>query len=133
MVDVQRVKVMTQLAAFEEKESKRALKIVNYYRRDYVCMKLLKIFVCVTIGYAFLLVLFGAYQWEYLIGNAMNLDYVLMIKKIAVGYISLLTCYFLIGVCAYNIQYSKAKRKVKEYDRKLHLLRRLYQREQEKN
>ena len=82
MVDVQKVKVMAQLAAFEQRESDRALKIVKCYRRDYVCMELLKSFLCITVGYGLLLLFLGVYQMEYLIGNAMQLDYMSIIKKI---------------------------------------------------
>lgn len=133
MVDVQKVKVMTQLAAFEQRESDRALKIVKYYRRDYVCMELLKSFVCITVGYGLLLLFLGVYQMEYLISNVMQLDYMSIIKKIIVGYIALTVCNFVIGIFLYNVKFSKAKRKVKEYDQTLHLLRQLYRREQEKN
>lgn len=133
MVDVQKVKVMAQLAAFEQRESDRALKIVKYYRRDYVCMELLKSFLCITVGYGLLLLFLGVYQMEYLIGNAMQLDYMSIIKKIIVGYIALTVCNFIIGIFSYNVKFSKAKRKVKEYDKTLHLLRQLYRRQQEKN
>lgn len=133
MVDVQKVKVMTQLAAFEQRESDRALKIVKYDRRDYVCMELLKSFVCVTIGYVLFLLFLGFYQMEYLIGNAMQLDYVSLIEKVFMGYIVLIVCNILIGIFVFGVKYSKAKRKVKEYDKTLHLLRQLYRREQEKN
>lgn len=133
MVDVQKVKVMTQLAAFEQRESDRALRIVKYYRRDYICMELLKSFVCITIGYELVLLFLGFYQMEYLIGNAMQLNYASMIKRILVVYIVLIVCNLIIGFFSYNAKYKEAKKKVKEYDRMLHLLRQLYRKEQQKN
>lgn len=133
MVDVQKVKVMTWLAAFEQRESDRALKIVKYYRRDYVCMELLKSLMCCTIGYGLLVLCLGFYQMEYLLGNAMQLDYVSIIEKLFAGYIAIIVCNCVIGIFSYNAKFSKAKRKVKEYDKTLHLLRQLYRQEQEKN
>lgn len=132
MVDAQKVKVMTKLAAFEQKESKRALKIVKYYRRDYIRKELLKTFLCVTIGYVLLLSFFALHGIEELLGNAVQMDFTSLAHKVTAGYVILLLVYLAVGVYVYNVRYSKAKRKVKEYDRMLHLLRQLYRREQAK-
>ena len=59
MVDVQRVKVMTQLAAFEEKESKRALCLHEIVKDFCMCYHR----ICFSIGFIWS-VSMGIFDWK---------------------------------------------------------------------
>lgn len=47
MLNKEKVRLMTKLARYEQKEEKRYLKISKYYRSDYIGIALLKNFFCV--------------------------------------------------------------------------------------
>ena len=51
MISKERVRHMTKLAAFEEREGKEYRKMTQYFRRDYVGLELLKSFLSGTISF----------------------------------------------------------------------------------
>lgn len=126
MVDAEKVKIMTKLAVFEQKEKRKALQVTQFYQGDYVRMKMLKAFVCVTIGYGILLLFWVLGQLDYLIQNAIGLDYEALLKKIAGGYGVLLILYMTGALIGSIVHYRAARRKVKQYDGELHNLRKWY-------
>lgn len=132
LVDLEKVRIMTKLAAFEQAEEEDAIKITKYYQGDYVRHELLKTLVCVTVGYVCLCMLWALYQLEYLISNATKLNYPQLFGKLVGGYCILLVLYGIGVSLGYIHQYHKAKKRIKEYDKNLHILRQLYRREQER-
>lgn len=132
MVDLEKVRVMTKLAAFEQAEEEDAIKTVRYYQGDYVRCELLKTLVCVTIGYLCLCMLGVLYQLEYLIGNATTINYPQLFGQLIGGYCILLIVYGIGVSLGFIHRYHLARKKIKEYDRNLHLLRQLYRRERER-
>lgn len=132
MIDAEKVKIMTKLAAFEEKEKRDALRITEYYQTDFVRIRMLKAFVLVTIGYAIILMIMALVQMDYLLQNIIGLDYETLIKKITGGYIILLLIYLSGALIGSVITYRKAKKKVKKYDGYLHELRKWYRDKEQK-
>lgn len=52
MLSEEKIIRMTKLAAFEKREGKKNLNIVNYYRNDYIGFQVLKSIIAVKIGRA---------------------------------------------------------------------------------
>ena len=76
MLHPDRVRLMTRMTIFEEsEEGKKALRMSKFYKNDYVRWELMKTILSVTMGYLLILVLIGMYYSEYLIANAVTLDY----------------------------------------------------------
>ena len=50
MLSEEKIIRMTKLAAFEKREGKKNLNIVNYYRNDYIGFQVLKSIIAVTIS-----------------------------------------------------------------------------------
>lgn len=132
MVDLEKVRIMTKLAAFEQAEEKDAMKITGYYQGDYVRGELLKTLACVTVAYVCLCLLGGFYQLEYLIEHATKINYSALIGKLVGGYLILLLFYGIGVSLGYIHRYHKAKKKVKGYDKNLHELRQFYRRRWER-
>ena len=95
MVNMRKVRLMTKLAIYEKTEGKEDIRLGKYFRRDYVRLKILHNIVAVTIGYLLVLAMVVAYQMEYLIREAVNLDYVGIGKMILGGYIIVVTFYIM--------------------------------------
>lgn len=132
LVDLEKVRIMTKLAAFEQKEEEDAIKTARYYQADYVRHELLKTLACVTIGYVCICVLGVLYQLEYLIGNATKLNYSQLFAELFGSYCIILVLYGISVSLGYAYQYHRARKKIKEYDKNLHTLRQLYRKEKER-
>lgn len=130
MVNMRKVRLMTKLAIYEKKEGKEDIKLGKYFRRDYVRLKILHNIVAVTIGYLLVLAMVIAYQMEYLIKEAVNLDYIGIGKNILGIYIIIITVYVMAAMVGYSLYYDYSRKKLAKYFRMLRLLRSMYQEEE---
>ena len=130
MVNVRRVRLMTKLAIYEKTEGKEDIKLGKYFSRDYVRLKILYNILAVTIGYLMVLAMIIAYKMEYLIKEAVNLDYIGMGKLILGVYIIVVTIYVMAAMVGYSMYYDYSRKKLAKYFRMLRLLRNMYQEEE---
>ena len=130
MVNMRKVRLMTKLAIYEKTEGEEDIKLGKYFRRDYVRLKVLHNIVAVTIGYLMVLAMVIAYQMEYLIKEAVNLDYIGIGKTILGIYIIVVTIYTMAAMVGYSIYYDYSRKKLAKYFRMLRRLRSLYQEEE---
>ena len=130
MVNMRKVRLMTKLAIYEKKEGKEDIKLGKYFRRDYVRLKILHNIVAVTIGYIMVLAMVMAYQMEYLIKEAVNLDYIGMGKTILGIYVIVVTVYIMAAMVGYGLYYDYSRKKLAKYFRMLRKLRSMYQEEE---
>lgn len=131
MIDVKKVQIMTQLAVFEQREEEQAMEIARFERLDYVRIQLLKMLLSVTAGYGILVMFLGFYHLEYIVEHLTTGEWKSWLWTGVVGYVGMLLFYGLIGIVAYHIRYRRARRKVKEYDRLLHALRKYYRKKEQ--
>ncbi len=127
MVNTRKVRLMTKLAIYEKKEGKEDIYLGNFFRRDYVRMKILQNLIAVTVGYLLVLLMIGAYQMEYLIREAVNLDYVGIGKVILGAYVIVVTVYVMGTMLGYSLYYDYSRKKLAKYYRMLRKLRSMYQ------
>lgn len=130
MVNMRKVRLMTKLAIYEKTEGKEDIRLGKYFRRDYVRLKILHNIVAVTIGYLLVLAMVIAYQMEYLIKEAVNLDYIGIGKSILGIYIIIITVYVMAAMVGYGLYYDYSRKKLAKYFRMLRLLRSMYQEEE---
>lgn len=130
MVNMRKVRLMTKLAIYEKKEGKEDIKLGKYFRRDYVRHKVLNNIVAVTVGYLLVLAMIIAYQMEYLIKEAVNLDYIGMGRTILGIYIIVVTVYVMAATVGYSLYYNSSRKKLAKYFRMLRKLRSMYQSEE---
>ena len=129
MVNTRKVRLMTKLAVYEKKEGKEDIKLGKYFRRDFVRLKVLHNLVAVTVGYLLVLAMIIAYKMEYLIKEAVNLNYVGMGKLILGIYIIVVTIYVMAAMVGYSLYYDYSRKKLAKYFRMLRKLRSMYQEE----
>lgn len=131
MIDARKVQIMTRLAIFEQREEEQALQITKYERLDYVRIQLLKMILSVTVGYGILVMFLGFYHLEYILEHITTGEVNDWIWIGVAVYVGLLLFYGVIGLIAYHIRYRRARRRVKEYDRMLHTLRKYYRKKEQ--
>lgn len=129
MLNNRKIRLMTRLAWYEKKEGKEDIKLSTYYKTDYVRLNILKTVLAVTFGYLLVLAMIVLYQSEYLIANAVNLDYKQIGMKVLGGYLVLMILYVVGAAIGYSFYYDKSRKKLSKYFRMLRRLRMIYQEE----
>lgn len=129
MLNHRKVRLMTRLAMYEKKEGKEDIRLSKYYRTDFVRLNVLKSIVAMTAGYLFVLLILVLYNAEYLIGEAVRLDYKTLIARYVSIYLVLLSIYFALPTIGYMLKYRFSRRKLAKYFRMLRRLRTMYNEE----
>lgn len=126
MLNEKKIRLMNKLALYEEKEGRNDLRLNHYYKTDYIRFQLSKSLLSVTIGFGLILVLLAIYKAEYLIAEAVKLDYKLIGSTILGIYIVTMLSYSLFAVILYSIQYDYSKKKTGKYVKELKELQQFY-------
>ncbi len=130
VLDENKIKLMTKLSTYENKDGKEDIYLSKYYKTDYVRFQMLKSIVTVTIGYVLLLLMYLLYKMEFLIKNAVVLNYKLMGGYILGFYILIVAVYAIGSAIAYSIKYDSSRKKLARYFRLLKRLERFYNKDE---
>ncbi len=130
MLNIRKTRLMTKLAIYEQGPGKQDIRLSKYYKSDYVRLQILKTILSVTVGYLLVLTLVGLYKSEYLIAQAVNLDYRAIGMTVLVIYVVLLTVYTVGAIIGYSIKYDLSRGKLAKYFRMLKVMRRFYREEE---
>jgi len=131
MINNSKVKLMTKLAVYEKKH-KDDIEISKYSKSDYVRLNLIKNVLSVTVAYILVLVIVGLYQIEYLIANAVTLDYKSLGVRILGFYAISVIVFVLAGLLISSQRYSKAIKRLNKYLKRLKILKKYYDEQEEK-
>ena len=131
MLNVKKIRLMTEMARYEEGKGKEEMRISKYFRSDYLGIALFKNFILASIGYAVVVLLVATYFSEFLLNNVHKMNLILLGVILVGSYIITITIYSVITYVKYSLKYSRAKRGVEAYDRKLEKLETLYRKEDE--
>lgn len=129
MLNEERVKLMVQLASYEEKEGKEDFKISSYYKKDYVSFHRLATMIWTTIGYGMLVGLLGIAYMDRIVDD-LTLGRLVVLAVAVVGvYALLLVIYWLASGRFYQKKHNAARARVKKYSHNLFVLNKLYEKE----
>lgn len=129
MLNEERVKLMTKMAAYEKKQGSKDFKISAYFRNDYAGMNVVGTLIWVTIGYIVVVVLGGVTLLDVLLNNLQLRTMIVLGAGVILGYIVILILYGIISSEIYKRRHDAARERVKEYSRELSLLKKLYKKE----
>lgn len=127
MIDQERVREMTKLAAYEKYEGKRYRNVTCCFRGDFAGRHLLKAFVCATVCFGIFLLLWGVCNLEELISHLDSIDLIQLGIAILVRYLFFLAAYLVVVDIYANVYYAAGKKHEKRYYRRLRRLGRLYE------
>jgi predicted membrane-bound mannosyltransferase len=127
MIQIQKVKTMTQAAAFEKKEARRSIYISRFFRGDYLLNGLIRSAVSITIAYGLIIGMLVIYHAEELMTEKSVEDLAALGKEALLWYGILLAGFLAISAVVYMVQYSKAQKQVKQYRSYLRKLVKGYQ------
>lgn len=119
MVDERKVRLMTRLARYEQREGREALRINKFYRSDYIGLALLRNFFMTTIGYGLLVLLVVGYYSDYLMDYIYKMDLQVFAVVLVAGYVVVLAAYSAVTYVVYSVRHARAKKSVRSYYLKL--------------
>lgn len=126
MLNNSKIRLMTKLAVYENKEGKDDISLSKYYKTDYVRYQVIKSIIAATFGYALILVLIILYKSEYIIKNAVILDYKTIGTYVLGFYIMVIAVYGLASLVGFSIKYDKSRKKLGRYFKLLKRLNKIY-------
>lgn len=126
MLNNEKIRLMTKLALYESKTGKEDIRLSKYYKTDYVRYQVIKSLICATLGYGLILVLIMLYKSEYLIKNAVKLDYKTIGLYLLGFYIIIIAIYGLSSMVIYSRKYDLSRKKLGRYYKLLKRLDKMY-------
>lgn len=126
MLNFKKIRLMTKLAVYEKKEGKEDIYLSKYYKTDYVRFQVLKSILSATVGYGLILALIVLYKMEYIIKNAITLNYKTIGTYVLGFYIMIITVYGLGSLVFYSMKYDASRKKLSRYFKLLKRLEKLY-------
>jgi len=129
MLNNRKIRIMTKLAVYEEKDGKEDIKMSKYYKTDYVRLQVLKSIVSATVGYILILLMIGMYKSESIISDAVKLDFVRIGQTILGFYIMIITVYVISSIIGYSLKYDYSRKYLSKYYKALKKLSNIYREE----
>lgn len=127
MISRERVRQMTKLAAFEEREGRSCRKMTQYFRSDYVGVELLKSFLSGTLAFAIMLGIWAVCRMEYLMENINDMDLIAFGTDILIKYLVFMGIYLIVTYVIYNMRYTNGRRKIRQFYNRLKKVNGLYE------
>lgn len=131
MLSEKKIKLMIRLADYEQNQGKIDLERTKYYKLDYIRYQILKTLLSVMGAVFLVIMLISMYNMEFIITNALELDYAGMARYFLVIYILLLCLFSFVTISVSSIRYETSKNRVKEYYSTLQDLLAYYEEEEE--
>ena len=129
MLNEERIKLMTKMAAYEADEGKKNVAIGNYLRGDYIGLQVIKSIISATIAFVIVFGLFVFYDFEVFMSDIYKMDLLGFGRTVITAYLIFVAVYALISYMIYTYRYAKARKSLKMYYNNLKKLAYLYDKE----
>ena len=129
MLNEERIKLMTKMAAYEADEGKKNVAIGNYFRGDYIGLQVIKSNISATIAFVIVFGLFVFYDFEVFMSDIYKMDLLGFGRTVITAYLVFVAVYALISYMIYTYRYAKARKSLKMYYNNLKKLAYLYDKE----
>ena len=130
MINEERVRLMTKMAAYEQGEGRENLKILEFYKEDYTSRKMIRVWLNTTIAFVILLGIYGLACMDRIF-LMIQVDNFMSEMVIFLFAYLIYEIFFLVAAFGfYRKKYKRALVNTKEYYKNLKRLERLYEKEQ---
>ncbi len=126
MVNEERIKLMTRMAAYEKEKHKKNIKIVSFFKKDYISMQVLKSIVYTTIAFGIILGLYVLYDFEVFMKEIYQMDLFEFAKSVIIVYLIFLGIVLVVTHVAALYQYNRAWESTRVYYMNLKKLSGIY-------
>lgn len=125
MLDKKRIRLMSRIAIYEKAGAKEDLKISSYYKKDYASFNSWITVLWMTVGYLIVIGLAALCNVEFILENLSISRMIPIVSFIVGGYLVLVIVYSVCAHLYYRSRHNRAKRRTREYYRKLIRLSRM--------
>lgn len=126
MVNEDRIKLMTRMAAYEKEEHKKNKTIVSFFRSDYISMQMLKSIISTTIAFLIMLGLYVLYDFEVFMKEIYKMDMFEFAKNVIIIYLIFVGIFSVITYVVSLYQYNRALQSTRLYYANLKKMSRIY-------
>ena len=126
MVNEDRIKLMTRMAAYEKEEHKKNKTIVSFFKSDYISMQMLKSTVYTTIAFGIMFGLYILYDFEVFMKEIYQMDIFEFAKSVIIIYMIFTGIILVITYVVSLYQYNRALQSAKLYYANLKKMSRIY-------
>lgn len=130
MISKERVKYMTKLAQYDEKDHRKRQRFADYFRKDYVAIEMLKSLVAGTAAFCLILGIWALYDMEQIMDEINRMDLIPFVTWIVIRYVAFMAVYLAVTYIVYNRRYTRGRKELKEYYARLKKVNKLYQEEE---
>ena len=126
MINEEKVRLMTRLAAYEQGEFRKTKPVVGFFRSDYIGLELVKTFVYTTLAYGIMLGMYVLYDVEAFMKEIYHMDIPGFIKDVIILYLILLGIFITITYVVSLYRYNRSMQSTRLYYANLKKLSQLY-------
>ena len=126
MLNNEKIILMTKLSLYEQKNQKKEIKTSKYFKSDYMAIKMLSSFVCVTVGYLLCIALWFMYSSTTVIASLTTTGrFTLLVFILVLVYVVLAVLYMAFSYAFYSHRFRMMRKHLKEYNGDLKTLHRI--------
>ena len=126
MLNNEKIILMTKLSLYEQKNQKKEIKTSKYFRGDYMSLKMLKSFLCITVAYLLCLVLWFMYKSDKVISSLTTTGRLTaLIIMLVILYIVSVVLYMIFSYAFFSHKFRNIRKHLKEYNGDLKTLHRI--------
>lgn len=122
MLNEEKIRLMTRTAIYEKHEGKEDLQINQYCGSDYVRFNMLKTLIGITISVFLCSCIYLMCSSEDIFQLIFKIDIQQLLRLLLTAYFLSLVVYIIISLLFYQYKYSKAKKRLKMYNKNLTLI-----------
>lgn len=115
MLNEERIRLMTKMAAYEENEGRHNMAIGNYFRSDYISLQMIKSVLSATLAFVTLLGVFAFYHFETVMKEIYQIDLLATGKKLLLAYVIFTGGYTFVSYLVYSCRYNRARKSLRKY------------------
>lgn len=126
MLNNEKIILMTKLSLYEQKNQKKEIKTSRYFRGDYMSLKMLKSFLCITVAYLLCLVLWFMYKSDKVISSLTTTGrFTALVVLLIALYIIAVVVYMIFSYAFFSHKFRNIRKNLKEYNGDLKTLHRI--------
>lgn len=126
MLSKEKIRIMAQLAAYEEHDGRKDFSINGYFRGDYITFELLKSAIYATVGFILAVAMYVLYNLENFMEGFYKMNFVEFLQEVLSKYWVVLAVYLVISYFVYAYRYHRSRKHVKKYKQQLRALSHMY-------
>ena len=130
MLNEEKIRLMTKLALYEQKEGKKDLPLSKYYRTDYLALKMINSTISMSLGYIVLLATIVLIRVEELLLNLVNMDLAAIGRHALIIYVVLFAVNMAATYFISSYRFKRSRGNLNHYNGNLKDLYMIYKKEE---